>query len=233
MQVDSQWSGGWCGKFLVRNTGTTPVGLTSISFGIPTGAAVTSTWNGTVSGSGASRSIALPSWAQAAGGATYSDTGLCATGAPGLTNVVVTWASGTPGGTTPAPAPTPTPTPTPAPTPTPTPAPTPTPVPVQGSPLLTATFTRDSTWATGFCRSFTVANTGTGASTTWRLRFTMPAGSAITSSWSGTAVRSADAVTVTPPDWAAVVAPGARSTSFGFCASGTGEVSGVTIGPVS
>jgi hypothetical protein len=57
----------------------------------------------------------------------------------------------------------------------------------------------------------------------------MPTGSAITSSWSGTAVRSADVVTVTPPDWAGRIAAGARSTSFGFCASGTGDVTQVSV----
>jgi hypothetical protein len=38
---------------------------------------------------------------------------------------------------------------------------------------------------------------------------------------------------VTPADWAAAIAPGAKSTSFGFCASGTGEVTGVALGSVS
>ena len=223
MQVDSSWSGGWCGKFVVQNIGATPASLTRISFGVPAGASVTSTWNGTVSGTGTSRVITLPSWASAPGGGTYSDTGLCVSGTQTLANVTVEWSGGS--ATTPSPAPAPTPTPTPTPAPTPAPAP--------GSPALTATVNRDSTWATGFCRSFTVANNGTAASASWRLTFTLPAGVAITQSWSGTPSAQTGTVTVTPADWAAAIAPGAKSTSFGFCASGTGDVSATTVIPVS
>ena len=223
VQVDSSWSGGWCGKFVVQNIGATPASLTRISFGVPAGASVTSTWNGTVSGTGTSRVITLPSWASAPGGGTYSDTGLCVSGTQTLANVTVEWSGGS--ATTPSPAPAPTPTPTPTPAPTPAPAP--------GSPALTATVNRDSTWATGFCRSFTVANNGTAASASWRLTFTLPAGVAITQSWSGTPSAQTGTVTVTPADWAAAIAPGAKSTSFGFCASGTGDVSATTVIPVS
>jgi hypothetical protein len=92
---------------------------------------------------------------------------------------------------------------------------------------------KDSTWSNGFCRSFKVTNTGTSASQSWRLVFTLPTNVAITQSWSGTVSRSGNTVTVLAPSWAAVVNPGANVTAFGFCASGVGEPSAVSVAEVS
>ncbi|MBM3635060.1 MAG: glycoside hydrolase [Actinobacteria bacterium] len=230
--VDSRWAGGWCGKFVVPNTGSTVITPTAIAFTLPTGASVTSTWNGTVSGTGTSRSIALPSWARVPAGGGYQDTGLCVQGSGSLSAVTVSIAG--------APAPTATPVPgtgpvpgTPSTTPTPAPAPAPalTPAPVTGS--LAVSVTRDSTWETGLCRSFTVRNTGTTQVSGWRLAFTLPSGTSIRDSWNGTAGRQTGAVTVTPPTWAASIAPGASVNAFGFCANGTGEPTAVAASPAA
>ena len=88
---------------------------------------------------------------------------------------------------------------------------------------------KDSTWASGFCRSFKVANSGTATSTGWKLTFTLPSTVAITQSWSGSVSRSGNTVTVRPEAWAAKVAPGPGAASFGFCASGSGEPSAVSV----
>ncbi len=216
--IDSQWAGGWCGKFVVGNPGSTVLTPTAIAFTVPAGASVTSTWNGTVSGSGSARSIALPTWARVPAGGSYQDTGLCVQGSGSLSGVTVTIA-GAPAPVAPAPTPVPTPVPAPAPTPAPSPAP--------GSPTLAVTVARDSTWETGFCRSFTVRNTGPAQATSWTLSFRMPAGSRLRDTWNGTAVQSGDRVTVTPATWSQRIAPGASVSAFGFCADGAGEPTAV------
>ena len=86
---------------------------------------------------------------------------------------------------------------------------------------------RDSTWDTGYCRSFTVRNAGTSEVASWRLGFTLPADAAIRDSWNGTIARSGNQVTVTPAAWASRIAPGASVSAFGFCAAGTTEPAGV------
>ncbi|MEI7438593.1 MAG: cellulose binding domain-containing protein, partial [Thermoleophilia bacterium] len=110
-----------------------------------------------------------------------------------------------------------------------TPTPTPTPTPVPGTAKLAATVTKDSTWTGGFCRTFKLTNSGSKSSTNWKLTFTLPTSVKITDTWSGTATRSGNVVTVTAPSWAATVAPGTSMMAFGFCASGTGEPSAISV----
>ena len=88
---------------------------------------------------------------------------------------------------------------------------------------------KDSTWNGGFCRSFTVANAGTRVSTNWKLVFTLPASVKITDSWSGTASRTGNIVTVMAPSWAAAIGPRASVAAFGFCATGTGEPTAIGV----
>jgi len=217
--VESQWAAGWCGKLVIANPGAAAITPTSIAFVLPTGASVTSTWNGTVSGTGGARAIALPSWARVPAGGSFRDTGLCVQGTGALTGLTATFAG--------APSTAPSPAPAPAPQPGPTPAPTPAPAP--GSTELSAAMARDSRWATGFCRSFTVRNAGTADAGTWTLSFRLPAGSRIRDSWNGSVARSGDVVTVTPPSWAERIAAGASVRAFGFCAEGSGDVSEVAV----
>ena len=216
--VDSLWSGGSCGKFVIANPGTGALSPTAIGFSIPAGTSVTSTWNGAVSGTGTSRSITLPSWARVPGGGSYSDTGLCLQGTGAPTSITVTTPAGTTDPGTGAPG-------TPAPAPAPAPAPTPTPAPGTGSALVVAV-NQDSTWDTGLCRSVTVRNTGATEVRGWRLAFTLPTSSVIRDSWNGTVSRVGEQVDVTPAAWASRIAPGQSVSAFGFCASGTAEPTG-------
>ncbi|MDA2987165.1 MAG: cellulose binding domain-containing protein, partial [Actinomycetota bacterium] len=57
----------------------------------------------------------------------------------------------------------------------------------------------------------------------WSLRFTLPAGSQITTHWNGTVSSSDGAMTVTPPTWLTSIPAGGESADFGFCASGVWE----------
>jgi hypothetical protein len=66
-----------------------------------------------------------------------------------------------------------------------------------------------------------VRNAGTTAKQPRVLRFRLATSVAITTSWNGTVKRNADVVDVTLPSWVATLAPGAASTDFGFCTSGT------------
>ena len=143
-------------------------------------------------------SVALPSWAAVAPGATYADTGLCVNG-PLPTGLSVN------GGAVPTPTPTPTPTTTPTPTPTAT-----------GTGLV-ATLTTDSTWAAGSCRTLVVSNPTSKSVSTWQAWFTLPAGARITSSWSGTVTTSGQQVNVQAPSWGGTIPAGGSVKHFGFC----------------
>jgi len=92
---------------------------------------------------------------------------------------------------------------------------------------------KNATWEGGFCRSFKIANTGTSSSRNWKLTFKLPSSVRITDRWSGKAGRSGKVVTVIAPGWAAVVAPGRKVVAFGFCASGSGEPSAVSVAEVA
>ena len=134
---------------------------------------------------------------------------------------------------TPKPTPTPTPTATPKPTPTPTATPKPTPTPTAtptptstATPKLTARFTAQSRWQSGYCGVITITNAGTVPTTTWTATFTLPKGTRISQSWNGAvttqAVSIGTKVSVVAPSWGRVIAPGASVGHFGFCAAGTG-----------
>jgi hypothetical protein len=77
------------------------------------------------------------------------------------------------------------------------------------------------TWDTGFTANMTVTNTGTGAVNTWVLRFTLPAGQAITNGWSATYAPTSGPVTATNMPYNATIPPGG-TVSFGFQATHNG-----------
>jgi len=77
------------------------------------------------------------------------------------------------------------------------------------------------TWDTGFTANMTVTNTGTGAVNTWVLRFTLPAGQAITNGWSATYTPASGPVTATNMPYNATIPPGG-TVSFGFQATHNG-----------
>ena len=60
--TSSAWSGGYVGAFTITNPTTTTQTGWSISFTLPAGSQVTSSWNGTMSQSGSVVTIANASW---------------------------------------------------------------------------------------------------------------------------------------------------------------------------
>ena len=65
-----------------------------------------------------------------------------------------------------------------------------------------------------------VLNTGTAATTGWRVNFSFTAGQTISQIWGGTRVQTGSAVVVSNETWNGQVAPGAGATS-GFLGSWT------------
>jgi hypothetical protein len=125
------------------------------------------------------------------------------------------------------PATTPPPTTPPATTrPPTTPPASPTTPPVPGR--LTAAFAKTSTWSGGYGASVTVTNGGTTAVTHWTVQFDLPAGTTVSSLWSGTLTRSGNHYTVVNASFNGTVDPGA-SKSFGFNTSGTGTPVNLTV----
>jgi endoglucanase len=222
IRVDSQWGSGACVHVTVTNAGGAVTGL-RLRVTLPAGQTVTSSWNGTFTRSGTTVNVALPSWASSLGaGATYDATGFCVSTSTVPATVVALADGVTP--PTPAPDPTPDPQPPLDPTPpTPTPDPQPPLDPTPPTPgALAANAELQSAWDGGYCAGLKVTNTGGSALRAARVAFALDPRATITQSWSGTVARAGSAVSVTLPDWAGPLAPGASATTFGFCASYTG-----------
>ncbi|WP_030196984.1 cellulose binding domain-containing protein [Streptomyces sp. NRRL S-87] len=84
-----------------------------------------------------------------------------------------------------------------------------------------ATFTRSSSWTTGYTGQYAVTNNGTEPLKDWTLEFDLPAGTSLASLWNGEQTVSGRHVTVRPPRWdTAGLAPGATAT-VGFVTSAT------------
>ena len=63
--ISQTWSSGFQGNYAVTNNSNQTVNSWSLTFTLPTGEAVTSAWNGTLSHSGSTYTITSPSWASA------------------------------------------------------------------------------------------------------------------------------------------------------------------------
>jgi hypothetical protein len=75
--VTSTWQGGFEGGYTITNNTNATVNTWSLGFDLPTGEAVTSVWNGTLTHSGNHYTITAPSWASAlAPGATAAVVGM-------------------------------------------------------------------------------------------------------------------------------------------------------------
>ena len=205
--TDSSWPGGWCGKLGVQNGTSNKIVIDRMEFDLAIGGAVSTTWNGTFTRVGNHVLVTPPSWAGAAANSSFTDTGLCVTGAAPVAVMATTRIVG-------------------AITPTPSVSPSVTPTLPPTAQLLTVTMLKDSTWDGGYCRSVQVTNTGGQEISGWTLRFSLPTSVTVTQYWSGNLVRSGTAVTVTPATWAAQLAPGGSVTSFGFCASSASNLNG-------
>jgi hypothetical protein len=97
---------------------------------------------------------------------------------------------------------------------------------------LTAAFSKDSDWGSGYQGKFTVSNPGAASRTGWRLEFTLPAGASLGSFWDANITRSGNTFVATDRGYNASVAAGA-ATSFGFIVAGNGAPTSCTINGAS
>src|SRR3954453_17310943 len=86
---------------------------------------------------------------------------------------------------------------------------------------LTAAFSKDSDWGTGYQGRFTITNHGTAATKSWRLEFALPAGASLGTSWDANVSTSGGRIVATDRGYNAAVAAGS-ATAFGFIVNGSG-----------
>jgi cellulase/cellobiase CelA1 len=83
-------------------------------------------------------------------------------------------------------------------------------------------------WSTGYQLAFTVANTGSVATSQWAVRFSFAGSQTIANSWNVTATQSGQAVTAKSVSYNGSLAPGA-STSWGMVVNGAQQpLSGIS-----
>ncbi|HTJ72001.1 MAG TPA: cellulose binding domain-containing protein [Actinospica sp.] len=83
-------------------------------------------------------------------------------------------------------------------------------------------------WDGGYTGTYTITNTTGSAISSWKVVFSLPSGTSITSLWNGTETASGSTYTVVNDSWNGALAAGA-STTFGFTANGTGDPVNCTI----
>jgi chitinase len=93
---------------------------------------------------------------------------------------------------------------------------------------VTAVFTKDSDWGTGYQAKYTITNGTDAAITSWRVEFDLPSGSALGTYWDVTFTQSGSHYVATNRTYNGGVAPGA-STSFGFNVTGSGTPANCTV----
>jgi Cellulose binding domain/Glycosyl hydrolases family 18 len=93
---------------------------------------------------------------------------------------------------------------------------------------LTATFSKDSDWGSGYQGKFTIANKGSAAIQHWTVQFTLPAGASLGTFWDANVTNSGGKIVATDRGYNANVA-GGSSTSFGFIVNGNGAPTSCTI----
>jgi Cellulose binding domain len=86
---------------------------------------------------------------------------------------------------------------------------------------VTATFTRTSSWETGFEGKYTITNGGPSAISNWTVAFDLPAGMSISSSWDSVRTDSGTRHSFANANWNGSIAVGGTA-SFGFVAVGSG-----------
>jgi hypothetical protein len=96
---------------------------------------------------------------------------------------------------------------------------------------LTATFSKDSDWGTGYQARFTIRNTGSAKANGWQLTFGLPVTAKIASSWDAAVTKSGATTTAKNQTYNGSLAPGA-STTFGFVVNGKGAPTSCTINGV-
>jgi chitodextrinase len=97
-----------------------------------------------------------------------------------------------------------------------------------GSGGCTATYAVTNQWGSGFTANVTVANTGTTATTGWKVAWTWGGNQQITSVWNGVESHNGQDETVTNAAYNGGIAPGG-TTSFGFQAGYSGTTASPTL----
>jgi hypothetical protein len=91
--------------------------------------------------------------------------------------------------------------------------------PAQAAGSITASFSKDSDWGSGYQAKYTVTNSTSSAISGWSVAFDLPSGLTLGSYWDALMTTSGQHVTATNRDYNGTVAPGA-SVSFGFLVNG-------------
>src|SRR5204863_8932677 len=94
-------------------------------------------------------------------------------------------------------------------------------LPAQAAGSLTATFSKDSDWGSGYQGKYTIANGTATAITSWKVEFDLPAGTSVGTFWDALVSQSGGHVVATNREYNGNVAAGG-SASFGFVVSGSG-----------
>ncbi|MEU8840494.1 cellulose binding domain-containing protein [Streptomyces roseus] len=79
-----------------------------------------------------------------------------------------------------------------------------------------ATFTKSSSWTTGYTGQYVVTNHSGGTLKDWTLEFDLPAGTSLASLWNGEHTVDGQHVTVRPPKWDTAGLPTGGSVTVGF-----------------
>jgi Cellulose binding domain len=98
----------------------------------------------------------------------------------------------------------------------------------RGAGTLTATFSTDSDWGTGYQARFTIRNTGGAAVTGWQVAFALPATARLGTSWDAAVTTAGGTAVATDRGYNATVPPGG-ATSFGLIVAGRGAPASCTV----
>jgi hypothetical protein len=98
--------------------------------------------------------------------------------------------------------------------------------------VLSATFTKDSDWGSGYQAKYTIKNGTTAAVTGWSLAFGLPSTAKLGSFWDATVTTSGSTATAKNPSWAPTI-PAGGTAEFGFIVAGSGSPTSCTINGAS
>jgi hypothetical protein len=93
---------------------------------------------------------------------------------------------------------------------------------------LTATFTKDSDWGSGYQARYTIKNTGVATVSGWQLGFALPASAKLGSVWDAAVTTSGATSTARDRGYNAAI-PAGTTTEFGFIVTGSGAPTSCTI----
>ncbi|MFB7057100.1 cellulose binding domain-containing protein [Streptomyces vinaceus] len=91
-----------------------------------------------------------------------------------------------------------------------------------------ATFTKASSWTTGYTGQYVVTNHSGGTLKDWTLEFDLPAGTSLASLWNGEHTVNGQHVTVKPPKWDTAGLTAGSSVTVGFVTSASANAGSPT-----